>query len=118
MQVEITCRHGNLRDEVRQHINEKSDKLLTYFERISAITVTADFNGDRAKVEILVNTEHKHDFVAHAEGEDALTSFDNAFHKMEQQIKKYKSKVQDHRRDVSMNEAMSQSEESDEEETE
>ena len=110
MQVEITCRHGNLRDEVREHISEKSEKLLTYYERITAITVTADFSGDRIRMEILVNSEHKHDFVSHDEGEDALASFDSAFHKMEQQIKKYKSKIQDHRRDVPINEAFDQNE--------
>jgi ribosome hibernation promoting factor len=114
VQVEITCRHGNLRDEVRAHISEKSEKLLTYFERITAITVTADFSGDRIRMEILVNSEHKHDFVSHDEGDDALSTFDSAFHKMEQQIRKYKSKVQDHRRDVSIGDATEQVE-SDEE---
>ena len=98
MQVAITCRHGNIRDEVREQIARKSEKLLTYFERVSAIQVTVKFEKDRIHVEILVDTEHRHNFVSHDIGEDVTVTFENALHKMEQQIKKYKQKIQDHRR--------------------
>lgn len=98
MQVAITCRHGKISDAVREQITRKSRKLLTYFERVSEIDVTVDFEGDRVKVEIIVDTEHKHDFVAHDTGEGVLSMFDSALHKMEQQIKKYKQKIQEHRR--------------------
>jgi len=110
VQIAITCRHGNLRDDVRGYINEKSQKLLTYFERVTAIIVTVDFNKDKVKVEMQVNTEHKHDFVAHEIGEEVPGTFDAVLHKMEQQIKKYKSKIQDHRRDVPIGEITSETE--------
>lgn len=111
MQVAITCRHGNIRDEVREYISSKSQKLLTYFERVSAIQVTVDFEGDRIKSEILVDTEHRHDFVASDVGEDVIATFDKALHKMEQQIRKYKEKLQDHRRDLPLNELANPAEE-------
>ncbi len=103
MQVAITCRHGKISEGVRDQISRKSGKLLTYFERVTAIGVTVDFEGDRVKVEILVDTEHKHNFVAHDTADEVLSTFDSALHKMEQQIKKYKEKVQDHRRDKRLN---------------
>jgi putative sigma-54 modulation protein len=103
VQVAITCRHGDIRDEVREYINEKSQKLLTYFERVTAIEVTVDFDNDHTiKVEILVDTEHKHNFVAQELGEDVPRTFDRAMAKMEQQIRRYKEKLQDHRRDVGL----------------
>lgn len=119
MQVEITARHGSVSETVRSHINEKSQKLLTYFERVTAIQVTIDFEKDRAGVEILVDTEHKHNFVARDVGDGVLATFDSALHKMEQQIRKYKQKIQDHRRDVPMNELVESGldAEEDEEET-
>ena len=104
MQVAITCRHGSVSDDVRKHLASKAEKLLTYFERVTAITVTVDFEKDRVSVEILVDAEHKHDFVAEATGEEVIPTFDGALHKIEQQIRKYKEKVQDHRRDRPMNE--------------
>lgn len=104
MQVAITSRHGSVRDEVRAQISQKAEKLLTYFERVTAIQVTLDFdNKDFVRAEILVDAEHKHNFVAHADAPDSLAAFDGALHKMEQQIRKYKEKVQDHRRDLPMN---------------
>lgn len=103
MQVQIACRHGSLKPDVQEIVTRKSEKLLTYFERVTAIGVTFDAHPDTTpdvvRCEILVDAEHKHNFVAHDEGTDALTAFDATLHKMEQQIKKYKEKVQDHRRD-------------------
>ncbi len=107
MQVEITARHGSIKDDVREYLNQKAEKLLTYFERVTQIQITVDYEKDRVKVEILVDTEHKHNFVSHSEGEKVRPVFDAAMHKMEQQIRKYKEKVQDHRRDRPLNQVLS-----------
>lgn len=104
MQVAITCRHGKISDDVRDLITSKSEKLLTYFDRVTEIDVTVEFENGRVSVEILVDAEHKHNFVARDEGDEVPQTFDRTLQKMEQQIKKYKSKVQDHRRDRPMNE--------------
>ncbi len=98
MHVEITSRHGTLKDDVRAYMGEKVEKLLTYFERITHINVTVSFDNSHAKVEILVDAEHKHDFVAHDKDDQAQIAFDKALHKIEQQIHKYKEKVQNHHR--------------------
>ncbi len=102
VQVKVSSRHGTVRPDAREHITTKAEKLLTYFERVTEITVTVDFEHDKAAVEILVDTEHKHDFVATAEGDEVTATFDAALHKMEQQIRKYKEKLQNHRRDTPM----------------
>lgn len=104
MQVAFTCRHGNVRDEVREHITQKAGKLLTYFERVTAIDVTVEFVKDRTEVEVLVDTEHRHNFVARETGDDVTATFERALSKMEQQIKRYKEKIQDHRRDRALSE--------------
>ena len=108
MQVAITCRHGSITDDVRENISRKSEKLLTYFERVTAIGVTLIFEPEhvtgRIRVEILLDAEHKHNFAANDEGDDVPSTFDRALGKMEQQVKKYKAKIQDHRRDARMNE--------------
>jgi len=111
VQVSITCKHGNINDEVREYLTRKSEKLLTYFERVTAINVTVDFEQHKdstrkVKVEILVDAEHKHNFVAADEGENVVHAFDLTLHKMEQQLKKYKEKVQDHRRTPPMNQVV------------
>ena len=104
VQIAISCKHGHLDKDEQSYVSRKSEKLLTYFERVTAIQATFSFDDQRVRVEILVDAEHKHNFVAFDEGESAIPTFDSALHKMEQQIKKYKEKIQDHRRDKPLNE--------------
>lgn len=102
MQVAITCRHGNIPQETHDYIARKCEKLLNYFERVTAIEVTVDFEADRVTAEIHVDAEHKHDFVSRVIAEEPGPAFDRALSKMEQQIRKYKEKLTDHRRDPSL----------------
>ena len=97
MQVAITCRHGNLHAETREHVSQRAEKLLTFFDRITAIQVTFDFANNQAQAEILVDAEHKHNFVATENAAEARVAFDGALSKMEQQLRKYKEKIQNHR---------------------
>lgn len=102
LQVAITCRHGSIDDDTRAYITRKSEKLLHHFERVTEIDVTVDFAGDsdRVSVEILVDAEHRHNFVASVESKgEASQVFDTTLHKMDRQIRRYKQKIQDHRRD-------------------
>lgn len=98
VQVKVAARHGHLDDATQADIREKAEKLLHYFERVSLIEVTVDLRGQDKKVEILLNAEHKHDFVAHAEAADVLVAATAAIEKMKHQINHYKEKIQDHRR--------------------
>ncbi len=97
MQVTVTSRHGTVKAETQAYIREKSEKLLNYFDRVMSIGVTCTFEANMATVEIVVDAEHKHNFVAEATDTAVSAAFDSALHKMEHQIHKYKEKVQDHR---------------------
>jgi putative sigma-54 modulation protein len=101
VQVKVSARHGHLTDELTAAITEKAEKLLHYFERVSQIDVILDLRGDSKKAEVLVDCEHKHDLVAHAEAEDVLVAVAAAVDKVKAQVKHYKEKLQDHRRDPS-----------------
>lgn len=109
MRVDITCKRVTLKTDEQEYIKKKSEKLLTYFERVTAINVTLTHDKDRIRVEIQVDAEHKHDFVATEEGELVIPTFDLTYTKMEQQIKKYKERIQDHRR-APMNEGAKEEE--------
>ena len=105
MHIEVSCRHGDVPEPTKAYIVRKCEKLLTYFERVTQIDVVVDFEGPdhrRVGVEIQVDAEHKHDFIAKDTGEDVGQTFDKALHKMEQQIHKYKERVQNHKRDMPM----------------
>ncbi len=98
MQIKISTRHGHLSEATQEKLRAKAEKVVRLFERLQAIEVTVDLeHKDTPKVELLVSAEHKHDFVATESGEDLIGALDSAVHKVEQQLRKYKEKVQDHR---------------------
>ena len=98
MQIKIATRHGHLAEETQQLIQEKAEKLLHFFQRIMMIEVLVDLKEDEKTVEFLVSAEHKHDFVASAQSQDILAAVDQVLEKLERQVRKYKEKIQDHRR--------------------
>jgi putative sigma-54 modulation protein len=98
VQIKISARHGHLNDETQQFIRDKAQKLLTFFGRLTMIEVTVDLKEDLKTVEFVVSAEHKHDFVARERNHDLLAAVDLVLGKLEGQLRRYKEKIQDHRR--------------------
>jgi putative sigma-54 modulation protein len=98
VQIKITARHGHLSEASQDFIRDKAQKLLHYFDRLMMIEVLVDMKEQECVVEFLVSAEHKHDFVATERSKDVLAAVDIVMHKLEQQVRKYKEKIQDHRR--------------------
>jgi putative sigma-54 modulation protein len=48
-------------------------------------------------VEIQVSARHKHDFVASAQSEELMAGLDVAVDKMEEQLRRYKDRIQSRR---------------------
>lgn len=98
MQVSISARHGHLSDATQEKVRAKLDKLSRLFERLTAIEVAIDLERrDAIEVDLRVSAEHKHDFVATEQGPELVAALDGAVHKIEQQLRKYKEKIQKHR---------------------
>ncbi len=105
MQIKISARHGHLSEATQEFIREKAQKLTRLFERLTMIEVTVDLKTEgQPRVEFLVRSEHKHDFVAHDTHPDLLAAVDMAMSKLEMQVRRHKEKIQDHRRTPSAGE--------------
>jgi putative sigma-54 modulation protein len=99
VQIRISTRHGTVSEETRSKITAKVDKLSRYFDRLTEIEVTIDLERrDDPAVDLKVNAEHKHDFVASIRAGELLSSVEQAVHKVEQQLRKYKQKIQERHR--------------------
>jgi putative sigma-54 modulation protein len=100
VQIKISTRHGHLSEEAQELIREKASKLLHFFDRLTMIEVTIDLKKEEEKrqVELVVQAEHKHDFVARESHPDVMGAVDAAVAKLEGQIRRYKDKIQDRRR--------------------
>jgi len=98
VQVNISTRHGHLSPESQETITEKVSKLTRLFERITAVEVTIDLeHSDKPSVELQVTAEKTEGFVATDTSESLLSALDSTIHKMEQQLRKHKEKLKDHR---------------------
>ena len=111
MQINISTRHGHVSEATRDKITAKLEKLSRLFERLTAIELTIDLeHEDDPTVDLKVSAEHKHDFVATDRSGSLMASLDNAIHKLEQQLRKYKEKVLDRHRTPGIRQAESAAE--------
>src|SRR5687768_13162067 len=94
VQIKISARHGHLSEETQRFIEDKAQKLLHIFERLTMIEVTVNLQKELKDVEFKVQAEHKHDFVARAEAHELLTAVEQVVHKLEGQLRRYKEKIQ------------------------
>ena len=98
MQVNISTRHGHLRPDTQASITEKVEKLARFFDRVTLIEVTADMeHTESPHVELRLSLEHADDLVAADRASNVMAALDSAVHKMEQQLRKHKEKLRDHR---------------------
>ncbi|NQT12511.1 MAG: ribosome-associated translation inhibitor RaiA [Planctomycetes bacterium] len=99
MQIRISTRHGTISEETQSKIKAKAEKLTRFFDRLTAIEFTVDLKRrDEPNVDLRVSAEHKHDFVATDRSSDLIASVDHVIRKLEQQLRKYKQKIQDRHR--------------------
>ena len=99
MQIKISARHGHLSEQTQEKITKKLEKLSRFFERLTAIEITVNLeHRDTPTVDLRVSAEHKHDFRATSRSDSLAASVDAVLDKMEQQLRKYKQKVQERHR--------------------
>jgi putative sigma-54 modulation protein len=99
VQVSISTRHGHLSEATQDKIRTKAEKLGRFFDRLMSIEVTVDLSDTaKPKVDVNVSAEHKHDFVAHEQDENLLAALESCCQKIEQQLRKYKERVQERHR--------------------
>ena len=101
MHIEISTRHGlSLDSKQHDHVQNKAEKLLKYFNRLMEIEVVVDHQKNQWTVELIASAEHKHDFVARGDAPTLESAMDHVSHMVEQQIRRYKDRVQDHRDEI------------------
>ncbi len=94
MQINISARHGDLSSDTREKITEKVEKLPRFYDRLTAIHVTADLeHRDAPTVEVRASGEHAEDFVATDTSTSVLAALDAVIHKIERQLRRHKEKL-------------------------
>jgi putative sigma-54 modulation protein len=98
VQITISARHGHLAAGTQEKITEKVEPVQKFFDRMTAIGVTVDLeHRERPSVEMRVRAEHHDEFVAVAEAETVFAALDGVIDKMENQLRRFKEKLKEHR---------------------
>jgi putative sigma-54 modulation protein len=98
VQINVSARHGQLSPASQSKIAAKVTRLKRYFDRLTALNITVDLqNTALPSVEIVASAEHFHDMVSHEHAAQLWRSVDGAVQKLEQQLRKHKEKVRDHK---------------------
>lgn len=97
MQIDISTRHGQVSTSTKEKITSKLQKLSRFQERLTAVNVTVDLSGDETHVELKASVERSPDFIANARGEKLMGAVDGALHKMQEQMRRHKDKLVDHK---------------------
>lgn len=94
----ITGKHIEITEAIRRHAQEKTSKLPRYYSSINQVEVIVDGRqGGSMSVEIIARAEHSKVFIGTEKGTDAYQCIDLAVHKLQQQLRRVKSKERDNK---------------------
>jgi len=96
MNIEITARHINISDDLRDYAEKKIKKLDTYFNQLIDARVILHLEKLDHASEVLVNGDGVQ-FHGREKAKDFFSSIDLLFEKMEKQIVRYKEKHSSHK---------------------
>lgn len=98
MQINISARHGHLSPGTQEKIHEKVEGIRRFFDRVTAIQVTVNLaHREAPELELCISAEHHEDFVATEKADTVLAALDGAIEKIEQQLRKFKERLKEHR---------------------
>ena len=97
MQIQVTGRHVEVTDDVREYVRNKATKLPRYYDRIHEIEVVLGHESEQFTAEIIVRADRKHTFVARETGPDTFVLIDLVIDKLERQLIRHKEKRRIHK---------------------
>lgn len=99
MQIQVTGRHVEITDDVRDYIRDKVAKLPRFYDRIHEVEVVLDHESEQFTAEIIVRAGRKHTFVARETGPDTFTLIDVVIDRLERQLTRQKEKYRNRKHD-------------------
>ncbi len=95
MQLQLTGHHIDITEAMRNHVQEKLQKLTRHFDQVidCQVILTVERNEKKAEATLHVNGKHLH---AEATGDDMYGAIDAMVDKLDRQLIKHKEKLKAH----------------------
>ncbi len=97
MDVNIAVRHASITPAMRDHAEDRANRMGAHFGFLTDMHVTLNFNGKRSEVEMIAHSRKGEQVVATAQGDDMVLTVDTASDKMMHQLRAFKEKIKAHR---------------------
>ena len=98
MKIQISGRHVGVTPAMKEYARTKVEKLLKFYERVTAATVTMNIAHNDHEVEMILVVSRGVRLVGRAEASDMYAACDFAEQKLAQQLRKHKERLTDHHR--------------------
>lgn len=98
MEIQVTGRHVEVPQEVRDYVQDKAGKLPRYYDRVHEIEVVFGHESEQFTAEMIVRADHRHTFVASETGPDTYALIDLCVEKLERQLTRHKEKRRNRKR--------------------
>ena len=92
MEIQVTGRHVEVPQEVRDYVQDKAGKLPRYYDRVHEIEVVFGHESEQFTADMIVRADHRHTFVASETGPDTYALIDLCVEKLERQLTRHKEK--------------------------
>jgi putative sigma-54 modulation protein len=98
MRIEITGKHLDVTDAIRDYAEQKVQKLPRYYDGVQEIDVVLESRNHAFHAEIRVESEKHDTFVAHQDDNDVYRAIDLVSDKMTRQLRDFKEKLKNSKR--------------------
>ncbi len=96
MEVQISGRHYDITDVIEDHVEQRVKKLPRYDDQIIRLSVVLEVDSGNDTAEVIAKCRGT-TLVAESTGHDMHAAIDDAFGKMEREVKRYHEKMIDKR---------------------
>jgi putative sigma-54 modulation protein len=97
MQLNISGHHLDITNAIKQHAQEKLEKIKHHFDHVININMILEIDNHEQKAEATIHVSGA-DLFAKASSDDMYTSIDQMVNKLDVQVRKHKEKLNNHRK--------------------
>ena len=101
MQISISGQHLDVTPALREHVEEKLEKIIRHFDHVTNTHVVLQVEKNRHKAEATINARGTQ-FHAAGEADDMYAAIDLMTGKLDRQVLKHKDKVSSHHAEENM----------------
>lgn len=97
MPISITARHTDVTDQMKNYAKAKAQGVVDSFKGIERLNVVLDKQRHNSIAEVVLQAKKRFKAEATETADDMRKAIDQAFEKIERQLRKHSEKVHDHR---------------------